>query len=342
MSPPGHSIPGCPPPPLPRPLSGADWRRVRIAAYAAFVIGLVGFVWFAGIPTDRLGLAALAIGFLSIGLLGRGWKAWFGLLRDWLPFTAVLLVYDYSRGFASPYSEAQRQAGSYPTEDVHNALGLPLQVRFPIVVDQWLAGGTTPTQWLQAHLHAGDAVPWFGALVSLVYVSHYLVAPVTAVWLWIRDRSAFRVWMSMVIALAVLGLTTYVLLPDRAALAGVGVGRPRRCPGRPVHIRGLRPDRPPHRRIRAGARAAPGQSRGGDALAARRLRHPRRGVLVEPAALTRPLAAAGSTRWRCRSASPTAASTTSPTSSPACSTQRSSCWSRAPSSRRAATGTATT
>jgi membrane-associated phospholipid phosphatase len=36
---------------------------------------------------------------------------------------------------------------------------------------------------------------------------------VTAVWLWIRDRSAFRVWMSMVIALAVLGLTTYVLLP---------------------------------------------------------------------------------------------------------------------------------
>jgi membrane-associated phospholipid phosphatase len=197
----------------PATLSKADWRRVRIAAYAAFAIGLVGFVWFAGIPTDRLGLAALAIGFLSIGLLGHGWKAWFGLLRDWLPFTAVLLVYDYSRGFASPYSAAQRQAGSYPTEDVHNALGLPLQVRFPIVVDQWLAGGTTPTQWLQAHLHAVDTVPWFGALVSLVYVSHYLVAPVTAVWLWIRDRSAFRVWMSMVIALAVLGLTTYVLLP---------------------------------------------------------------------------------------------------------------------------------
>ena len=129
--------------------------------------------WF-GIPTDRIGLAALATGFLSIGLLGKGWRAWGRMLLDWLPFQAVLLVYDYSRGFATPYSDEQMAARDYPTHDVHNALGLPLQVRAPIDFDQWLADlltiGTTPTQWLQTHLHPGPvdgtAIPWFAVLVS--------------------------------------------------------------------------------------------------------------------------------------------------------------------------------
>jgi len=77
--------------------------------------------------------------------------------------------------------------------------------------------GTTPTQWLQVHLHPGPvdgtAIPWFAVLVSLVYSSHYLVTPVTAVVLWIKDRREYRQWMSMVVTLAVAGLATYVLLP---------------------------------------------------------------------------------------------------------------------------------
>ena len=174
------------------------WRRRRRWAYAAFVLGLAVFVAWFGVPTDRIGLAALATGFLSIGLLGKGWRAWGRMLLDWLPFQAVLLVYDYSRGFATPYSDEQMAARDYPTHDVHNALGLPLQVRAPIDFDQWLADlltiGTTPTQWLQTHLHPGPvdgtAIPWFAVLVSAVYCSHYLVTPVTAVVLWLRDRAS--------------------------------------------------------------------------------------------------------------------------------------------------------
>jgi PAP2 superfamily len=199
----------------------AVWRDRRRGAYAAFAVGLAVFVAWFGVPTDRLGLAALATGFLSIGLLGRGWRAWGRMLLDWLPFQAVLLVYDYSRGFASPYTEEQMAAHHYPTHGVHNALGLPLQVQPPIAFDQWLATlagmGSTPTQWLQTQLHPGpvdgSAIPWFAVVVSAVYCSHYLVTPVTAVALWMRDRSAYRRWMSMVVTLAVAGLTTYVLLP---------------------------------------------------------------------------------------------------------------------------------
>jgi PAP2 superfamily len=199
----------------------ARWRRLRRWVYAAFVVCLAIFVAWFGIPTDRIGLAALATGFLSIGLLGLGWRAWGRMLLDWLPFQAVLLAYDYSRGFASPYSDAQMAARDYPTQDVHNALGLPLQVRAPIEFDQWLmrvlGGDNTPTQWLQEHLHPGPvdgtAIPWFAVIVSAVYCSHYLVTIVTAVVLWMRDRTEYRQWMSMVVALAVAGLTTYVLLP---------------------------------------------------------------------------------------------------------------------------------
>ena len=202
-------------------LDEAVWRRRRRWTYAVFTLGLMTFVARCGIPTARIGLAALATGFLSIGLLGKGWRAWGQMLLDWLPFQAVLLVYDYSRGFASPYSAEQMAARDYPTHDVHNALGLPLQVQPPIVFDQWLANlltiGTTPTQWLQTHLHPGavdgTAIPWFAVLVSLVYSSHYLVMPVTAVVLWIKDRREYRQWMSMVVTLAVAGLATYVLLP---------------------------------------------------------------------------------------------------------------------------------
>ena len=117
-----------------RVAASLDVRRVRRRAG-----GLRRFRF--GIPTDRIGLAALATGFLSIGLLGKGWRAWGQMLLDWLPFQAVLLAYDYSRGFASPYSAEQMAARDYPTHDVHNALGLPLQVRPPIVFDQWLAPG---------------------------------------------------------------------------------------------------------------------------------------------------------------------------------------------------------
>lgn len=204
----------------------ATWRRRRRWAYAAFALGLAVFVVWLGVPTDRLGLAGLATGFLSIGLLGRGWAAWRRMMLDWVPFQAVLLAYDYSRGFASPYTDEQMAARDYPTQGVHNDLGLPLQVDAPIDFDQWLMrvvglGDTTPTQWLQEHLHPGPvdgtAIPWFALLVSIVYCSHYLVMPVTAVVTWLRgrmgDRSEFRHWMSMVVALAVAGLATYVLLP---------------------------------------------------------------------------------------------------------------------------------
>jgi membrane-associated phospholipid phosphatase len=213
--------------------TGWRWRYVRWAAFVAYAAALVLFVALEGVPTDRLGIYGGILVFLSIVTLGRGWAAWVQMMVDWLPFEAVLIAYDYSRGYAAPYSAQQIAHHAYPIDNVHNKLGLPLHVMFPIRFDQWLGGGTMPTTWVQEHFHPGSAVPWYGVLVSLVYVSHFLVMPTVAVLLWIRNRARFQVWMRMVIVLAIAGVATYFLYPmappwladDRQVFPGAFVGR---------------------------------------------------------------------------------------------------------------------
>src|SRR5262249_7887892 len=108
--------------------TGWRWSTVRWVAFASYVVGCVLFLRLQGIPTDRIGIAGALLVLLTISVLGRGWAAWWQMMRDWLPFEAVLLAYDYSRGYATPYSTAQMDAHYYPINDVHNKLGLPLHV----------------------------------------------------------------------------------------------------------------------------------------------------------------------------------------------------------------------
>jgi membrane-associated phospholipid phosphatase len=73
--------------------------------------------------------------------------------------------------------------------------------------------GGMPTTWLQEHLHPGHTTPWYSVPISLTYCSHFLVMPTVAVVLWLVNRDRFRVWMRMVVALAVAGVATYYLYP---------------------------------------------------------------------------------------------------------------------------------
>ena len=217
--------------------SRVSWRVVRWVALVLYVVGCGAFLRLQGIPTDRLGIYGAILVLLSIAVLGRGWAAWWQMMRDWLPFEAVLLAYDYSRGFATPYSAAQMDARQYPIDEVHNGLGLPLHVDAPIRVDQWIGRhlemGGMPTTWLQEHLHPHAATPWWSVPISLTYCSHFLVMPTVAVVLWLTNRDRFRVWMRMVVALAVAGVATYFLYPmappwlanDHGVFPGPTVGR---------------------------------------------------------------------------------------------------------------------
>jgi membrane-associated phospholipid phosphatase len=198
-------------------VTGWRWSYVRWVTLAAYLVGLLLFVATQGIPTDRLGIYGAILLLLTIVVLGRGWRAWWQMMVDWLPFEAVLLAYDYSRGYASPYSAQQVKEQLYPIVDVQNSLGIPLHVSFPIRADRWLGDhlglGTMPTTWVQEHFHSSTSIPWYGVLVSLTYCSHFLVMPVVAIVLWIHNRERFRVWMNLVVVLAVAGVATYFLYP---------------------------------------------------------------------------------------------------------------------------------
>ncbi len=221
----------------PSPRRRLSWYTARWVAFVLYVAGCALFLRWQGIPTDRLGIYGAILVLLTIVVLGQGWRAWWQMMVDWLPFEAVLLAYDYSRGFAAPYSRTQIDAHHYPIHDVHNSVGLPLHVGFPIRADLWigehLGMGGMPTTWIQEHLHPGPQAPWYSVLVSLTYCTHFLVMPAVAVVLWIVNRERFRVWMRMVVTLAVSGVATYFLYPmappwladNKGVFPGPPVGR---------------------------------------------------------------------------------------------------------------------
>lgn len=184
-----------------------SWRVVRWSLAAAYVGVLVWFVAVYGIPLDRIGLTLWVLGGLAISVVGRGWRAFGSILLDWLPFTAILVAYDYTRGLAGNYGSHALVQGA------HNALGFPLHVTEPADFDRWLFGGTLPTAWLQDHLYTYGQVHWWDLVVTLVYLTHFLVTPVLAMVLWIRNRERFRAWVGCVVAMAVLGVGTYIVYP---------------------------------------------------------------------------------------------------------------------------------
>jgi len=169
------------------------WRLIRRGAGLAYLALLVTVVLAIGVPTDRGSLLLIVLAGLGITCLGRGWRAFRQALLDWLPFTAVLIAYDYSRGVA-------------------DALGMPLHVADVAAVDRF-AFGQVPTVWLQNRFFDPGSPHWYDAVATLVYASHFLATPITAAILWIRDRAVWVKFARRVIVLALAGLSTYILFP---------------------------------------------------------------------------------------------------------------------------------
>jgi membrane-associated phospholipid phosphatase len=169
------------------------WRRIRRGTALVYLALLLTIVVTIGVPTDRGSLLLIILAGLGITCIGRGWRAYGRALLDWLPFTAVLIAYDYTRGVA-------------------DALGMPLHVADVAAVDR-LAFGQVPTVWMQNHFFDPGSPHWYDAVATLAYASHFLATPIMAAILWIRDRAVWMRFARRVIALAVAGLATYILFP---------------------------------------------------------------------------------------------------------------------------------
>jgi hypothetical protein len=159
-----------------------------------YALGLLWYVVDRGVPTDRDQALLWTVGGLAAATVATRPARLGRLLLDWVPLAAVLLAYDRTRGLADD-------------------LGRPVAVAGPAAVDRFLFGGTVPTEWLQARLSQRGGAAWWEALLTLVYASHFFVPIGVAAGLWLRDREAWARYVRRFVALAVLGLLTYVLVP---------------------------------------------------------------------------------------------------------------------------------
>ena len=182
-------------PPEP-PSDPADIRRrrltlIRRAAVTTWAVAIVFRTFTAGVAFNReLILLYIATGLVAASI---GRRKMLMVVRDWLPFAVVLLVYDVSRGAAS-------------------LVGTPTLWQWQVGVDRWLFFGNVPTVWLQERLKLADP-PWWEVVISTVYMSFFVLPYVVAGVLWLRSRDDWKAFVRRFVALSFAALAIYIVLP---------------------------------------------------------------------------------------------------------------------------------
>ena len=175
------------------PASRGVWltwaRRVAVSTWALVVTYRTVTD---GVAFNReLLLLYIATGLIAASI-GRGHKV-FTVVRDWLPFALVLVLYDLSRGAA-------------------DMLGAPTLWRFQPDADRWLFFGTVPTVWLQERIKMPQP-PWWEVIISSIYMSFFILPYAVAGVLWLYNRTDWAAFVRRFVALSFASVAVYVVLP---------------------------------------------------------------------------------------------------------------------------------
>ena len=190
----GLEAPPATPADAPAAARAARLRTIRRVAAVAYVAAFAYACVRDGVPLDRVRVVLWVCAALTVVSIGRPWHTIPRLLADWLPFTAALVLYDFSRGAA-------------------DSLGVPVHFTPQIDVDKFLFAGTVPTVWLQHHLITPGYIRWYEVPVTLVYLSHFIVPVTVAAVFWVRDRARFVSYAQRFVTLAFVGCATYIAFP---------------------------------------------------------------------------------------------------------------------------------
>lgn len=172
----------------------------RVIAMAAYTALLLTWSWFIGIPNDTVGV----ILWIWLGTVAWHIEAPRGshldFWRDWRMPVLLLVGYWFLRGMVD-------EVGL-----------LPVSYRLPIRIDEWLGGGVTPTERLQAAWCGSPCEKamephWWDTVLTTVYASHFLLALTIAGVLWVRNRAEWVVWIRRFVAMNLAGLAIYWLYP---------------------------------------------------------------------------------------------------------------------------------
>jgi hypothetical protein len=180
----------------PEPMIGR-WPRRRVLVLGAAALYIAATVLYAVITGNLIMSRDVVFTWMLVGLLilslndVRGWLR--GFLFDWLPFFAILWVYDFTRSLAkhSPFP-------------VHSTA----QIRFDELIHNPI-----PTIWLQRHFYHPPAAMFHDYVAWLVYLTHFFATVLVAAYLWKFAYPHFRRWRTVVLWLSAAGMVTYVLYP---------------------------------------------------------------------------------------------------------------------------------
>lgn len=114
-------------------------------------------------------------------------------LRQWIPFYAVILLYDGFRGIADD-------------------LNARVDVWTLIHAERALFGGIIPSVWIQKHF-ARQIYGWPGTILALFYFGHFILTPGVCFALWRRHEHAFHVTLGSIVLVSILGFMTFVMFP---------------------------------------------------------------------------------------------------------------------------------
>jgi membrane-associated phospholipid phosphatase len=173
-------------------------RRARLLTWAGLAVYAAGSAlaftrWNFLVNPDWI-WAWVFLGLLAVSLSDlRGWAR--GVVRDWLPFMAMILAYDLLRGASDGFvshPHAQPQLG----------------------FDKLVGGGELPTVALQnAYFDRFGHLQWWDWAAWAVYSTHFLVTVVVAAVLWRTQRERFRRFRTRVVTLAFAAIATFALYP---------------------------------------------------------------------------------------------------------------------------------
>lgn len=169
-------------------------RRLTVLRWVAITIWAV----VVGYRTVTEGFAfnrELVLLYVCTGLAAAsiGRRQVLYVIRDWLPFAAVLVVYDLSRGAA-------------------DMIGRPTLWHWQADADRWLFFGVMPTVWLQEHLKQPEP-PWWEVVISTTYMSFFVAPYVVAGVLWLRNRNEWKKFSQLFVILSFTALVIYAVVP---------------------------------------------------------------------------------------------------------------------------------
>lgn len=167
-------------------------KTVRLVAPTSWTTAFVLWIALGGLSLHRFTVLFWVLTGLVAFTVGR--RPWWRAPLDWAPFIGLFLVYAYTRGAAT-------------------SVGLPTLWELPARFDHALFG-EVPSVWLQERMAApDDAVPWWESLLSVVYLSFFVVPFVLAAALWLRSRVQFTRFMVRFAVVSGIAVLCYVLVP---------------------------------------------------------------------------------------------------------------------------------